>query len=185
MEAAGGAGRAILAAGQGGASGVSDEDVHWSTPGSVYDVAEHCTGLTEGKPPCKCPCHVADSPWGSRGWYCDKCHQFWLQAPATLHPEGHVTEPPKVEYTHAQAIADGKSNPQPYMVPVVGHYFITKGNTLDDELGEHFTIEAEAKARAEELNRADVIASLNPDPAFAQRRARLQALGETFWVCYG
>lgn len=65
------------------------------------------------------------------------------------------------------------------------YYFITKGNTLRDELGEHFATANEAEERAAELNRADVLATLDLDPVSADRRERLKSLGETFEVSYG
>lgn len=88
-------------------------------------------------------------------------------------------------YTHQQAIEDGSNDPCPYMVSVPDFWFITKGNTLEDNLGEHFDTAEAAEARADELNQAAVVASLDFDPAFAGRRERLKLLGETFWVRYG
>lgn len=154
-----------------------DADEHRSTPGFVYGVAMRSSGMEEGVPPCACPCHVADRPEGAKGWYCDRCYAFLM---CFSYPEK-----PRVEYTHEQAIADGKRDPRPYMVNVPDYFYITKGNTLTDELGEHFATEEKARARAERLNRADVLASLNLDPTAQTRRLHLQALGETFNVRYG
>ena len=71
------------------------------------------------------------------------------------------------------------------MHAVADYYFVTKGNTLSDELEEHFPTREEAQARADELNSADVLASLNLDPGYAARRTLLKTLGPTFWVQYG
>lgn len=156
---------------------MSAADVYRSTPGYVYSVGTHSSRMEEGTPPCACPCHLAQTPRGAKGWWCDICHSGIMIA--------SYPEQARVEYSHEQAIADGTANPRPYMVMIPDYYFITKGNTLRDELGQHFDSSEEAEARATELNRADVLASLNLDSAFAGRRERLQQLGETFWVRYG
>lgn len=50
---------------------------------------------------------------------------------------------------------------------------------------ESFPSLQDARKRCDELNTAEVTASLNLDPEFALRRERLRELGETFWVAYG
>lgn len=127
-------------------------DVHRSTPGYVYGVAIACSGeMKEADPPCSCPCHVASAPYPSN-WYCDRCYSGQMRL-TTSSVE-------RVTYTHEQAIADGLRDPQPYLVPVPKYWFITKGNTLRDDLNEHFDSGEAAEARAAELNAADAIASL-------------------------
>ena len=56
------------------------------------------------------------------------------------------------------------------------YWFVTEAGKLDDRLGEHFVSLEEAEARAEELNVADVRATLDLDPAFEERRERLKTL---------
>lgn len=56
------------------------------------------------------------------------------------------------------------------------YYFITKGNTLADELGEHFSTEEEAKARAAELNERDVIRERGLTKKQETRARRLREL---------
>lgn len=68
----------------------------------------------------------------------------------------------KIPYTHKQAIEDGTNKPRPYTQMVIDYYFVTKGNTLRDDLNEHFETEEEAKARAEALND---VADLTPPTA--------------------
>lgn len=154
-------------------------DVHRSTPGYVYGVAMHSSGeRKEVEPPCSCPCHVALSPRGATGWYCDKCHSFGCFA--------YWPEVEEVPYSHEQAIADGLANPQPYMVTVPDFYYITKGNSLDDAFPRrHFKTADAAEKAAKKRNDADVVASLGLTARAIIRRERLKNLGETFWVRYG
>src|SRR6266481_3302798 len=77
-----------------------------------------------------CPCHLAHPPFGAKGWYCNRCYSFQLRS--------SWPEQPLVDYTHEQAIEDGTTNPRKYMVSIPDYYFITRGNTLSDELAEHF-----------------------------------------------
>lgn len=63
--------------------------------------------------------------------------------------------------------------------------FYMPGVPMPPEVGERFATLEEARSRADELNDADVVASLNIAPKFVIRRKRLQALGETFNVWIG
>lgn len=157
---------------------MTDADVHRSTPGYVYGVGMHSSGQTEGTPTCSCPCHLAHTPRGARGWACDRC---W-----TLTMCGSYPPCDPVEYSHEQAVADGKANPRPYMVSVPDYYFLTRGNNLDDAFPRrHFKTEEMAARAADKLNERDVLASLDLTPLALVRRERLKQLGDTFWVRYG
>lgn len=147
-------------------------------PGYVYGVAVHSSRQEEGTPSCPCPCHVADRPSGARGWYCDECHAGIV---CCSYPEK-----PPADYSHEQAVADGIANPRKYMVSVPDYYYITKGNTLTDELGERFKTEAKAEARVKELNDADAIASLKVPRTHLERFDRYRELhGKHFgWWWY-
>lgn len=154
-------------------------DVHCGRPGFVYGVAISSSRQEVGLPPCACPCHLADRPRSAQGWYCDECYAFLM---TFSYPAVE-----QVPYSHEQAIVDGKANPQPYMVMVPDYYFITKGNTLSDELEEHFASSKEAEARAKELNEADAIASLRVPRTHRERFDRFRDLhGDYFgWWYYG
>lgn len=157
-------------------------DAHRSKPGYVYGVGMHSKGERRiGEPPCKCPCHVATRPDGSSSWYCDKCYSMIVNSAF----RGAGEAEPDCGYSHEQAVAEGRANPQPWLEAVYDYYFITSGNSLSDGMHMHFGSEQEATAKANELNKADVLASLNIKPEFLERRKRLQALGETFLVAYG
>lgn len=137
---------------------MSDADVHRNRPGYVYGIATHSSGQKEGKPGCSCPCHLADTPSGARGWFCDVCysHTKIVSYPQRLG----------LDYSHEQAVAAGDAWPRKYMVNVVDYYFITKGNTLRDELQEHFPTSEDA----------DAIASLKVPKSHRKRFDRYHAL---------
>lgn len=159
---------------------MTDADVHRSTPGYVYGVAIRSSRQEEGTPPCSCPCHLADSPRGARGWYCDRCYAYLAHC---SYPE---QEP--VAYSHEQAISDGRTNPRTYMVMVPDYYFITKGNSLDDAFPRrHFKTKEAAKKAAAKLNDDDAIASLKVPRTHRQRFDRFRELqgGRCDWGIYG
>lgn len=139
-------------------------------PGYVYGVAIRTSGQEEGTPSCACACHVADTPTGAKGWYCNRCYAYIM---CVRWPEPET----RIDYTHEQAIADGKTNPRPYMVGVVAYYFITKGNSLDDAFPRsHFKTKEAAEARANELNDADALVSLKVPRTHRERFDRYREL---------
>ena len=154
---------------------LSDADVHRSTPGYVYGTAIHSSRQEEGTPSCSCPCHLASGPRGATSWYCDGCSALLVSGSISFPEE--VPAPAPVKYSHEQAIADGKTNPRPYMVSVPDYYFLTRGNSLDDAFPRrHFKSGEAAEKAARKLNDADVITSLNVPPTHQQRFDRFRAL---------
>lgn len=157
--------------GKAATKGMSDADVYRSTPGYVYGVAAHSSSMKPAEYDCSCPCHKARPESSSS--YCDVCHR------------GSFGTSPKTA-THEGAIKAGETDPYPWQQPVPDYYFITKGNTLDDELGEHFKSEKKAEARAKELNDADALKSLRIPKTHRQRFDRYRELhGEhLIWTFY-
>ena len=148
----------------------TDADTHRAKPGYRWRIAMRCSGeRKEAAPPCSCPCHVADAPCPS-SWYCDKCYRGLMRITSRQDAE-------QVPYSHEQAIADGTTNPQPYMVDIPDYYFLTCGNTLDDAAPRrHFKTSGAAKKAAAKLNDEDAIASLKVPKTHRERFNRYRAL---------
>lgn len=114
------------------------------TAGDDYGLAFHAPRRVEAVPPCACPCHVAGLPSSSH-WYCNVCHaKTWGGTPNACAETA--------TYSHDEAVARGAANPRPYLVFVPDYYYITRGGTLEDALGEHFPTEEDARRRVDELN---------------------------------
>lgn len=154
----------------------TEADIYRSTPGHVYSVGSHSDGKQEPyTPKCSCPCHLAEIP-GPTSFICDQCWQCIVVA--------SWPEKPRLDYSHADAKKDGLEKPKQPMRHVTDYYFITKGNTLSDELNEHFPTLEKAQARADELNEGDVIASLELGPEAEKRLRAFRELvkGQFSWA---
>lgn len=153
---------------------MTDADVRRSTPGYVYGVAgSYNPEMEPYTPKCSCACHLADAPSNHTSYWCPQCSTISMTA---SWPDG-----PKVQYSHDDAVADGKANPKQPMRHVLSHYFITKGNNLDDARKGRFKTLERAQAKADKLNSDDVIASLNLSPESMVRRERLKKLDHSSW----
>lgn len=74
-------------------------------------------------------------------------------------------------------MADGTTNPKPYVVNVPDYYFLTCGNSLDDAAPRrHFKSSGAAEMAAKRLNEEDALASLNVPKSHRERFDRYRKL---------
>jgi hypothetical protein len=142
-------------------------------PGQRYGVGVHCSTMVPASPPtCSCPCHLNEKP-AQAGVFCPECHRLTA---ACLSGDEKV-----IPFSHDDLLKAPRDTRQWMTAGPPDYYFITKGNTLDDELKEHFPTSAEAEARAAELNERDVIKARRLSNKQVIRARRLHDLSGPSW----
>jgi hypothetical protein len=118
-------------------------------PGQRYGIAAHSTTMVPAPAPtCECPCHLNEKP-SAAGVYCPECSQL---AVAVLGKDEET-----IAFTHDDLLKAPRDTREWMVAGPPDYWFVTKGNTLSDELNEHFPSNEKAQARADELNERDVI----------------------------
>jgi hypothetical protein len=143
-------------------------------PGQRYEVATHCSTMVPAPPPtCPCPCHLNEKP-SQASVYCPECHRLT----AACLRKGQQT----IKFTHEDLLKAPRDTRNWMTAGPPDYYFITKGNTLDDELGEHFPTLEKAEARAAALNERDVVKARRLTKKQVARARRLHELSGPSWL---
>lgn len=132
-------------------------------PGQRYGVAAHSSSTVPAPPPkCSCPCHLNEKPHNA-GVYCPEC--------CVLSCACVSGDEETIKFTHDDLLNAPRDTRQWFIVGPPDYWFITKGNTLADELKKHYKTSEGAERAAYKLNLADVVADRGLD-GVQEKRAR-------------
>lgn len=143
-------------------------------PGQRYGVGCHSSTTVPAPPPtCSCACHLNFKP-SQAGVYCPECH---VLSAACLSKDEEA-----IKFSHNDLFQAPRDTRQWVTAGPPDYYFITKGNTLADELEEHFPTLETAEARAAELNERDVVKARRLTKKQERRARRLYGLSGHSWL---